>query len=370
MLSSKRILNKPTHRFCTSTSKMGKGKQLAESSKLFEPCVIVHGGAWYVPIQFKELSAEGVQAAARTGYRTLLQGGSAVDGVEAAVKSLEDNPVFNAGYGSVLTEDGTVEMDAMIMDGKTLNTGGVASVPSVANPVGLARLVMEKTSHCLLVADGAVKFAKKQNVPILEDPTVLVSKWSKLKTGLVNKSTKPDFDSMVAATMNTESLSSNQDKSLNVIEQRLSQENMHDTVGAVAMDCHGNIACATSTGGIPFKMVGRVGDSPLAGSGGYANSIAGVSTTGHGESIIKTVLAYEVATQIENGSSPSQACANGIKKMYDLTKGQGGIICIDKSGDFGKAFTTGAMSWASLKGGILSHGVYPGEMEQKQDFLE
>ena len=123
-------------------------------------------------------------------------------------------------------------------------------------------------------------------------------------------------------------------------------------------------------GGIPGKMVGRVGDSPLVGSGGYANPFAGVSTTGHGESILKVVLAHEVTKHVENGCSPSEACGKALSKMYDVTSGQGGAICIDKNGDYGKAFSTENMSWAAVKAGVLKYGVHPGESLQQDKKIE
>ncbi|EDO41623.1 predicted protein, partial [Nematostella vectensis] len=297
------------------------------------PCIIVHGGAWSLPLSLHELSTKGVQLAARAGYQTLLKGASAVDAVEAAVKSLEDNPVFNAGYGSALTVTGTVEMDAMIMDGCTLDTGAVACVKGVVNPVSLARHVMTDTPHCMLVSEGAIKFAQDLGLPMVE-PQSMANEFSR----------------------RTEKCS------LSSVQEHLSKSlTEHDTVGAVAMDCHGNIACATSTGGLFKKMCGRVGDSPMPGSGGYACKEGGASTTGHGESIMKVVLAREVVYHLENGKNVNDACANGINKMFTLTGGQGGVISIDKHGNYGKAFSTLGMPWAAIKAGDVHYGLSPGE---------
>ncbi|EDO30161.1 predicted protein [Nematostella vectensis] len=306
-----------------------------------EPCIIVHGGAWSLPLSLHEPSTKGVQLAARAGYQTLLKGASAVDAVEAAVKSLEDNPVFNAGYGSALTDDGTVEMDAMIMDGCTLDAGAVACVKGVVNPVSLARHVMTDTPHCMLVSEGAVKFAQDLDLPMVE-PQSMTSEFSRFKASLRNNP-NATFEDALRMTRLSKSLPE------------------HDTVGAVAMDCHGNIACATSTGGLFKKMCGRVGDSPMPGSGGYASKEGGASTTGHGESIIKVVLAREVIYQLEDGKSVNDACTNGINKMFTLTGGQGGVISIDKHGNYGKAFSTLGMPWAAIKAGDVHYGLSPGE---------
>ncbi|XP_048576708.1 isoaspartyl peptidase/L-asparaginase isoform X1 [Nematostella vectensis] len=372
----KRILSKFSSSIYTSLSKMGKGKHdhclnssdvvspdiidrsNFSTNESHEPCIIVHGGAWSLPLSLHELSTKGVQLAARAGYQTLLKGASAVDAVEAAVKSLEDNPVFNAGYGSALTVTGTVEMDAMIMDGCTLDTGAVACIKGVVNPVSLARHVMTDTPHCMLVSEGAIKFAQDLGLPMVE-PQSMANEFSRFKASLLDKP-NTSFEDFLRMTMNTESQT--EKCSLSSVQEQLSKSlTEHDTVGAVAMDCHGNIACATSTGGLFKKMCGRVGDSPMPGSGGYACKEGGASTTGHGESIMKVVLAREVVYHLENGKSVNDACANGINKMFTLTGGQGGVISIDKHGNYGKAFSTLGMPWAAIKAGDVHYGLSPGE---------
>ncbi|XP_022091356.1 isoaspartyl peptidase/L-asparaginase-like isoform X1 [Acanthaster planci] len=234
-----------------------------------KPVVLVHGGAWAIPDGLVQASCQGVQNAAREGYRVLEEGGkgTALDAVVAAVCILEDDPAFDAGTGSVLNEDGEVEMDAIVMEGQHLKTGAVACVKNIRNPVKLARLVMEKTEHILLVGDGANKFAK--SVGMKEVPVAT----------LVSDNAVKELEHFKKFNKTVDGLFSTRD---------------HDTVGAVAVDSEGNVACATSTGGITAKMAGRVGDSPLIGSGAYCDSAAGsASATGHGESIAKVTLARQ-----------------------------------------------------------------------------
>lgn len=209
----------------------------AQTDLNIQPCIIVHGGAWAIPVILKEASVNGVKKAAKKGYDCLKEGGTAVDAVEAAVHVLEDDPTFDAGHGSVLTEELTVEVDAMIMDGYTLELGAVASVTGIANPVSLARHVMQDTPHSLLVGNGAVKYARKIGFPVLTDPLELISEESRLQLE-GNK----NFNDAVLSAYNTEGRRCT--PALNP---------GHDTVGAVAMDSLGRLACATSTGQLLFK---------------------------------------------------------------------------------------------------------------------
>ncbi|KAK7902149.1 hypothetical protein WMY93_018918 [Mugilogobius chulae] len=258
--------------------------------------LVVHGGAWAIPDELAAASVSGVKAAACDGFSVLKKGGSALDAVEAAVRSLEDNNVFNAGHGAVLNSEGEVELDAIIMDGKTLGSGAVSSVKNIANPVSLARAVMEKTDHVMLTSRGANLFAESI---VRED---FNAKWA------------------------------------------------HDTVGAVAVDSDGNVACATSTGGIRNKMVGRVGDSPVIGCGGYADNFSGaVSCTGHGESILKVTLARLVISYMEQGKSVEEASERALKYMGDRVHGAGGAIVVTPSGQWAATFTTERMAWAAVE---------------------
>ncbi|XP_057377341.1 isoaspartyl peptidase/L-asparaginase-like [Daphnia carinata] len=306
-----------------------------------EPVVVIHGGAWAIPENISDASRNGVKLAAKKSYDILKHGGSALDAVEAAVVILEDEPVFDAGKGSCLNAAGLIEMDASIMDGTSLKAGAVAAVANISNPICLARMVMEQTDHCLLVGEGANMFANECNVPSV-DPSSLVT-----EACLDEWQTFEKYKSAV------DSLFNNQINALPL---------GHDTVGAVAMDANGRIAAATSTGGITGKRVGRVGDSPLIGSGTYAiDEIGGVSCTGHGESIIKICLAKHIICLMESGMKAQEAVEQSLQLMNSRVKGAGGAICISASGEPAFHFTTERMAWAIAKADVLSWGLDPNE---------
>ncbi|CAI5653906.1 unnamed protein product [Oreochromis niloticus] len=303
--------------------------------------LVVHGGAWAIPDELAKASVDGVKTAACEGFSVLKRGGSAVDAVEVAVRALEDNTVFDAGHGAVLNKDGEVELDAIIMDGRTLATGAVSSVKNIANPVSLARAVMEKTSHVMLTSQGANLFAESIGISTVPTETLVTEyerrEWEKHKnynTGVIE-----DFNTQWA----------------------------HDTVGAVALDSAGNVACATSTGGIRNKMVGRVGDSPIIGCGGYADNFSGaVSCTGHGESILKVTLARLILSKIEQGKSVTEASQMSLQHMGDRVKGAGGAIVVSPSGHWAATFTTERMAWAAVEQDVLWYGLDPGERLKEQ----
>jgi len=303
------------------------------------PVLIVHGGAWAIPDSLAQPSREGVKEAAARGYQALLKGQSAIQAVVCAVSSLEDNPVFDAGTGSVLTSAGTVEMDAMVMEGRELASGAVAALHNTANPVQLAQLVMDNTEHTLLVGAGADSFAEEMKV------------LKKSTDDLVTKEGKDELDRYLK--FNT---------TINEAFQLRPETIGHDTVGAVALDIHGNLACATSTGGITAKRPGRVGDSPIIGSGGYCDNLAGgVSCTGHGEAISKVCLAHHITTLLSTGVSAKTAAQKGLSYMAKRVGGSGGVIVVTPGGDVAHHFTTKRMAWASVKQGTLSYGLDPGE---------
>lgn len=302
--------------------------------------IIVHGGAYAIEDKFVDRKVNGCKDAAKAGYEVLKKGGTCLDAVEAAVRVLEDNPSFNAGHGSVLNKDGDIEMDAMIMEGKDLKVGAVSGVSGIANPVSLARLVMEKTEHTMLTGKGAERFSEQQGVPRVKTEELINPEVEALRTKYDH------YGGAVGAGFNDTS-------------------NDHDTVGAVARDINGNIACATSTGGITLKRPGRVGDSPLIGCGGLAdNTLGGVSTTGHGESITRVTLSNRVLSLLSpvgvGGSSITmdEAIKQSLKFMLDRTNGRGGLIMIDSNGEIGKGFTTKRMAWASInRDGTLQTGI-------------
>jgi beta-aspartyl-peptidase (threonine type) len=262
------------------------------------PAIIVHGGAG--PIKDDSLSArrDGCKAAAMAGWQVLQEGGSALDAVEAAVVALEDNPLFNAGTGSTLNSLGKVEMDAAIMEGATLRAGAVAAVSGVKNPIKLARRILEDGRHVMLAGDGATLFAREIGFP--ECPP----------------------------------------ESLVVERERKRWESSHGTVGCVAADSNGIFAVATSTGGIFNKLPGRVGDSPLIGCGTYASDCGAVSCTGHGEAIIRVVLAKATVDLLTGGLDSQSAAKQAINLLATKTRSTGGLILVDRQGKIGYARNT------------------------------
>ena len=294
---------------------------------MVKPVIIVHGGAWGIPDRLVDANIKGVKESVKAGWKVLEAGGSALDAVVAAVNVLEDNPSFDAGIGSVLTEDRTVEMDALIMDGSNLDAGAVAGLKDVRYPIRLARKVMEETPHVMIIGEGANRLADEfglkritQEELVTEEARLEFEEWSE----------KAEYGDSFG----------------------------HDTVGSVALDNDGNIAAATSTGGVTGKKVGRVGDVPLIGSGGYAdNRVGGVSTTGHGEAIMRVNLAKLVLTYMETGMHIQEASEKALGYMALRVNGSGGLIALDADGNMGHAFTTKRMVWASIKDGELETGI-------------
>lgn len=283
--------------------------------------IIVHGGAWDIPSTYHKAHKNGVNKAAKIGLNALRKGLTAMDACIAAVKELENDPTFDAGRGAFLNAKGEIELDAIVMNGLDLSIGAVASIQNVQNPVEVANLIRIKSNHCLLTAQGAMEFATQNNIDLVNPKELLVGRELEryeelLKTGEIN--TRSFFD----------------------------KPSKMGTVGAVAIDKNGNIACATSTGGTPNKMAGRVGDSPLPGSGAYANKFAGVSTTGWGESIMKVVLAKTAVDGIEHGKSVKESLQHAIHKLETEVNGLAGLIMIDREGNVDYAYNTPFMARA------------------------
>jgi len=277
-------------------------KSPRRTTKKFKPSIIVHGGAG--PIRDDSLPArlQGCEAAARAGWDVLQQGGSALDAVEAAVVVLEDHSLFNAGTGSTLNSLGKIEMDAAIMDGRSLRAGGVAAVSSIKNPIKLARKVMEDGRHVLLAGEGASLFARQIGFPECAPEALIVAR-----------------------------------------EQRRWKEK-HGTVGCVAVAGIGELAAATSTGGIFRKLPGRVGDSPLIGCGTYADEWGAASCTGQGEAIIRLLLGKRAVDFLKDGAEANEAAKRAVKLLDDQRiAATGGIILIDRSGQIGFARNTSHM---------------------------
>jgi beta-aspartyl-peptidase (threonine type) len=279
------------------------------------PALIVHGGAGADPTEAPEELRDGTRAAVLAGWARLTAGGSALDAVEAAVRVLEDHPRFNAGRGSVLTCDGTVETDASIMEGGALRNGAVACVSGVRNPVTLARRILEAEQHSFFVGTGALARARALGVELC-DPAELVTERQRRR--LAAHATAP-----VAAD--------------------------GGTVGAVAIDGAGAVAAATSTGGTLGKQPGRVGDSPLIGAGTYAEStLGGVSCTGDGEAIIRVVLARRALDIARAVDDPRHACQIAVDVLVEEGRGEGGLIMIDWKGRLGWATSTRLMPVAYM----------------------
>ncbi len=287
------------------------------------PALIVHGGTGLIPEEEHSANMVGTRAAAEAAWKLLSNGGSAIDAVEAAVCVLENNPIFNAGTGSVLNNRGEIEVDAMIMDGAALDLGAVIAVQNVANPVSLARLIMTKSPHKILAANGAREFATKMGIPFRSILDMTTPQTLKRYQELRARGTDPMAHK--------------------------------GTVGAVALDQNGNLAAATSTGGMPFKLAGRVGDSPLVGAGAYADNRTGAaSATGDGEQIMRVLLCKTACDAIGQGMDAQAAADHAVGIMVERVKGKGGIILVDRNGGIGIAHVDPYISvaWVGRDGAI------------------
>jgi beta-aspartyl-peptidase (threonine type) len=298
------------------------------------PSLIVHGGAWNIPDTLVDAYRSGVMRALKEGWAVLRKGGSAVAAVECAIAAMENDETFNAGRGSVLNAAGEIELDAGIMAGKGLRAGAVAAVQNVANPISLARLVMERSEHVLLVGMGATRFARDHRVKTCREDDLItereIENWRRL-----NLSHRKNRVNEIFAG-----------------KSRL----FSDTVGAVALDASGSLAAGTSTGGTPNKHPGRVGDAPLIGCGAYADDeIGAASSTGWGEALIKVVLAKRVLDiMTENGGEAEQAAKDGIAMLRRKVKGYGGVIALNTQGNIGIAYNTPRMARAYMTSAMKS----------------
>ena len=303
---------------CVKEIKNNDGGRSAENANDF--AIVVHGGAGNIyegrySKEEEEAYKQKLSEALNVGYAILESNGSAVDVVESVIRVLEDSPLFNAGKGAVLNEDGNVELDASIMNGEDINAGGVAGIKHIKNPITLARFVMEHSPHVLLFGDGAEKFAdsfglqRVNNDYFKTEKRIEDFKKSKLQSSLIFNDYK------------------------------------FGTVGCVVLDQKGNLAAGTSTGGISGKKYGRVGDSPIIGAGTYANNkTCAISSTGQGEYFIRNVVAYDISALMEYGKYSLQEAADlVIKNKLVKQKAQGGVIGIDKKGNIVMSFNTDGM---------------------------
>lgn len=303
----------------------------------------VHGGAGVTPRG--ELSAERekqmravLEAALEAGEKVLNSPeGTSLDAVEAAVRVLEDSPLFNAGKGAVFTREGKNEMDASIMDGRTRAAGAVGSVTTIKNPISAARAVMEKSGHVLMVGEGAETFAKEAGCEIV-DPKYFFTqrRWKQLQKELKKQREAEEKQSSRGDARSADDLA------LAVLDP----ESRCGTVGAVALDRHGNLAAATSTGGLTTKRHGRVGDSPIVGAGMFAdNKSCAVSGTGQGEYFIRSVAAYDIAALMEyKGMTVGQAANEVVLRKIKDAGGEAGVIALDAQGNHAAPFNTNGMS--------------------------
>ena len=296
--------------------------------------IVIHGGAGTIlkknltPELEKEYT-EKLNEALNVGYEILEKGGSAIDAVTEAIKIMEDSPLFNAGKGSVFTHDGKNEMDASIMDGKTLKAGSVAGVRTIKNPVTAAKLVMEKSEHVMMAGKGAESFASQNGCEIVDTNYFFTQKrWDQLQEAIKQEKVTLDHDDTTSYVFPDEF-----------------NDKKYGTVGAVALDKNGNLAAATSTGGMTNKKYGRVGDSPIIGAGTYANNkTCAVSCTGHGEYFIRNVVAYDVSAKMEyEKKSLTDAADDIVNKKLKEQKGDGGLIAIDSKGNVAMTFNTEGM---------------------------
>ncbi len=277
----------------------------------------VHGGAWNIPDREVEAHRAGIEAAVSLGWSLLRRGRSALHVVEAVVRALEDDPTFNAGRGSHLNREGRVELDASIMEGTALRAGAVAAVEGLRHPVSVARLVLTRSPHVLLAGPGARRFARAMGAELCPTPALLVGRelerYRRIRKGHRTLVTREFHDP-------------------------------HGTVGAVALDARGRCAAATSTGGTQDKAPGRVGDTPIPGAGSWADDRLGAaSSTGWGESILRTVLAKTAVDALARRRAPIAASAIAVRAL-ERVHGRGGVIVVDRLGRAGVAFNTPRMA--------------------------
>jgi beta-aspartyl-peptidase (threonine type) len=301
--------------------------------------IIVHGGAGTVTPDRVEIVQEGCKEAALIGWRILQAGGSALDAVEAAVRSLEDNPQYNAGTGACLTSDGNIELDAGIMEGYTLQVGAVACVELIKNPISLARKVLE-SPHVLLVGKGAQEYALERGILMCELEDLVTER--QYQIWLEKKA-------QASEASNIENEPRYHRREVASVEAR---EEKHGTVGAVAIDQTGHLAAATSTGGIPNQYPGRVGDSPLVGCGFYADDNAAVSCTGEGEDFTRLLIAKRAADMVAHGETARDAATTAIAFLGAKATGTGGLIMVDRKGNIGFAWNSQNMKHAYITEGM------------------
>ena len=325
-----------------STDKVDKA--IPKSTNQF--AIVIHGGAGYqtresISKETDSLVRAKLSEAIKVGHDILKNGGTSLDAVEKTINILEDSPLFNAGKGAVFTNDETNELDASIMDGKTLNAGASAGTTTVKNPINLARAVMENSPHVLLSGKGAEQFAKEQGLEIVA-PSYFSTEDNLNRVRKIKEREAKKVASLI-------------DKYIDL---------KFGTVGCVALDKNGNISAGTSTGGMTNKKWNRIGDSPIIGAGTYANNnTCGVSSTGHGEFFIRGAIAYDISALMDyKGLSLEEASKEVIQKKLPELGGTGGIIALDKNGNISMEYNTPGMYRATMNDkGELYTGIYKDE---------
>ncbi len=327
---------------------------LAQTTTPQKITLVIHGGAGTITRknmtpEKEKAYLEALELALKTGYAVLKKGGSSLDAVEATIHVMEDSPLFNAGKGAVFTHEGKNELDAAIMDGKTGQAGAVAGVTTVRNPISAARAVMEKSEHVMLVGKGAEEFAKLKGLEIM-DPKYFFTeaRWQGLQQALKEEKVQLDHTAP-------------KDSSGRADELIFTEGRKFGTVGCVALDQYGNLAAGTSTGGMTNKRWGRVGDAPLIGVGTYAdNATCAVSATGHGEYFIRSVVAHDIASLMAyKGFSVRKAADEVVMKKLVARGGEGGVIALDRQGNFAMPFNSEGMYRGFIKAdGTLKVEIY------------
>lgn len=325
-------------------------------AQVSEFAIVIHGGAGtikkeYMTAQLESQYKAKLIEAVTLGHDILKEGGSAHDAVEATIRVMENSPLFNAGKGAVFTHDAINSLDASFMDGKTLNAGAVAGVTTVKNPISLARKVMTHSDHVMLSGAGADSFAATLSDPSIELVTqeyfYTEKRFNSLQKVLQREKENHESSNKQAAQLQWNDPFINDTK--------------YGTVGCVALDKNGNIVAGTSTGGMTNKKYGRIGDSPIIGSGTYANNATcGVSSTGHGEFFIRGQVAYDISALMEyKGYDLKQATAQVIQNKLTALGGTGGIVSLDRHGNISMEFNTPGMYRASMNDkGDLYVGMY------------
>ena len=294
--------------------------------------LIIHGGAWDIPPALSAVHKAGMLKSLKLGWEILQDGGTSVDAVEQSISVMEDDETFNAGRGSCLNSAGEVECDASIMSGRALRAGAVGAVQGIVHPISLARAVMEKSEHLLLVGLGAARFAKEHKIRQCHPDELIVDRE-------IDRWRRSQGESKRHGTKSSPA-----------------KESPGDTVGAVALDAHGSLAAGNSTGGTPGKYPGRIGDSSLLGSGMYAdNEVGGAASSGWGEGIIRVLLAKSVIDRLAvRPGDPQSAAEDAIALLKKRTGGEGGVIALSASGAVAVAYNTPHMARAYITSSMKS----------------